>query len=107
MLHELLLALFGTTGGIILESDDGDSFLVNPKLTFLTPAEVELLTRIVQLGSMFKRIQKFQTKYGGIGTKLALQLAYSGGNPDGQKQLMVRKRLLCDNVSSLDDGYRK
>lgn len=44
MLHELLLALFGHTGSIIIE--DQDSFKVNPTLDFLTPAEVELLNRI-------------------------------------------------------------
>ena len=46
MLHELLLALFGTTGGIFMEIDE--SFQVNPKLTngFLSPAEVEMLNRL-------------------------------------------------------------
>lgn len=75
MLHELLLALFGTTGGVIIESDG--RFIVNPKLTFLSPAEVELINRIVVLGYQFKVIMRFQAKYGGIGTKLALQLAYN------------------------------
>jgi hypothetical protein len=31
MLHELLLALLGNTGGIIIQADSG-AFLVNPKL---------------------------------------------------------------------------
>ena len=44
MLHELLLALFGHTGSIIIETED--QFLVNPKLDFLTPAEIELISRI-------------------------------------------------------------
>jgi hypothetical protein len=48
MLHELLLSLFGHTGSIIIESQD--NFIVNPKLDFLSPAEVELLNRIVSLG---------------------------------------------------------
>ena len=76
MLHELLLALFGTTGGLFLESQDDENnvstFYVNPKLNFLSPAEVELLNRTVQLGALYKRIQKFISKYGGISTKLAL-----------------------------------
>jgi hypothetical protein len=63
MLHELLLALFGTTGGFFLDSDVLPSdqqprgFLVNPKLhQVLSPAELEILTRIAQLGWQFKQI---------------------------------------------------
>jgi hypothetical protein len=74
MLHELLLALFGHTGSIILDMED--KFGVNPKLTFLSPAEIELINRIAQIGHMYKKIQNFQQQYGGISTKLALQLAY-------------------------------
>lgn len=87
MLHELLLALFGTTGGLFLDSDmlsseelpsgNRGGFLVNPKLAgVLNPAELEMLTRIAQLGYQFKLIQAFLRKYGGIGIKLALQMAY-------------------------------
>ena len=70
MLHELLLALFGTPGGIIIESDE--RFIVNPRLDFLSPAEIEIINRIAALGYLFKRIQRFQNRHGGIGTKLAL-----------------------------------
>jgi hypothetical protein len=58
MLHELLLALLGTPGGIFLESEDRGGFIVNPKLegTLLSPAEVEMLNRIVILGSHCRRI---------------------------------------------------
>ncbi len=44
MLHELLLALFGHTGSIIVEEEG--SFVVNSKLEFLTPAELEMINRI-------------------------------------------------------------
>lgn len=74
MLHELLLALFGHTGSIIVEAEE--SFIVNPKLTFLTSAEIEMINRIAVLGYLFKRIQTFQNRHGGISTKLAIQLAY-------------------------------
>ena len=57
MLHELLLALFGIPGGLFLETDT--RFIVNPKLegTLLSPAEVELLNRIVILGSLARRFR--------------------------------------------------
>lgn len=54
MLHELLLALFGHTGSIICDIDD--KFQVNPKLDFLTPAEIEMINRIAYLGHLFKKI---------------------------------------------------
>ena len=56
MLHELLLALFGIPGGLFLETDA--RFIVNPKLegTLLSPAEVELLNRIVILGFFSKKV---------------------------------------------------
>jgi Gamma tubulin complex component N-terminal len=93
MLHELLLALFGTTGGLIIEQSATDNdpgcFLVNPKLLgLLSPAEAELINRIVTLGHWYKRIQRFLDKYGGISTRLALQLAYSGGAQDGGGAMM-------------------
>ena len=74
MLHEILLALLGHTGSIIIEMEEG--FLVNPVLEFLSTAEVDIINRIVQIGFLYKQISKFQDRYGGISTKLALQLAY-------------------------------
>lgn len=71
MLHELLLAILGTTGGIIVDSGES-GFQVNPKLTFFSPAEVEIINRIVSLGHLYKRIVRFTLQYGGIGTKLAI-----------------------------------
>lgn len=35
-----------------------------------------MINRIAVLGLMFKRIQAFKDKHGGISTKLAIQLAY-------------------------------
>ena len=61
MLHELLLALFGTTGGLFLEQPANDSspgcFIINPKLHgLLSPGEAEILQRIISLGWQYKRI---------------------------------------------------
>jgi hypothetical protein len=52
MLHELLLALFGHTGSIIIEIED--RFQVNPKLDFLSAAECELINRIAYIGFLYK-----------------------------------------------------
>lgn len=68
MLHEILFALLGHTGSIIIElpaslDDLGKNqdlrqvvFIVNPNLTFLSLAEVEQLNKVVQIGALFKQI---------------------------------------------------
>ena len=102
MLHEILFALLGHTGSIIIELPPLDTaelsknllsqaengvynnrqvrFMVNPNLNFLSRAEVEQLNKIVQLGAYYKMIQIFLTKFSGISLKLALQLAYKEDN---------------------------
>ena len=79
MLHEILFALLGHTGSIIIElpvleqveftknllsqAEHGEyhnrqiKFMVNPNLSFLSRAEVEQLNKIVQLGAYYKMIQ--------------------------------------------------
>lgn len=54
MLHEILLALLGHTGSVIIEQDD--KFIVNPKLQFLSAAEVEIISKVIQLGFLYKQI---------------------------------------------------
>ena len=51
-------------------------FIVNPNLNFLSRAEVDQINKIVQLGAYFKMIKDFLAKFGGISSKMALQLAY-------------------------------
>jgi hypothetical protein len=83
MIHEILFALLGHTGSIIIELpatlDDLNSpdlhliqFIVNPNMIFLSSAEIEQLNKIVQIGALFKQIQNFINKYGGINSRLAL-----------------------------------
>ena len=76
MLHEILFALLGHTGSIIIEVPELDSqtmtdqlmngqteqtaglirFMVNPNLNFLSAAEVDQLNKIVNLGAYYKMI---------------------------------------------------
>lgn len=68
MIHEILFALLGHTGSIIIElpstlEEMGKIpelrrivFIVNPNLEFLSAAEVEQLNKIVQIGALFKQI---------------------------------------------------
>ena len=59
--------------------------MVNPNLNFLSRAEVDQINKIVQLGAYFKMIQTFLTKFGGISSKMALQLAYKDGMQRGEE----------------------
>ena len=93
MLHEILFALMGHTGDVIVFQDD--KFIVNPALRnmntnqvnehqILSAAEAELINKIVSLGAQYKLIKEFLDRYSGLSTSLALQLAY-GGNDNARK----------------------
>jgi len=64
MLHELLLALLGYPGGLITETED--TFQVSPRIDFLSAAEIEQINRVVSLGALYKRINAFLLRFGGI-----------------------------------------
>ena len=57
MLHELLLALLGKTGNIVIEDDQ--AFKINPDITFISDPEKEILNKICILGYYYLRIEKF------------------------------------------------
>ena len=79
MLHEILLALLGLTGSIIIEAPDDNQglnglgqldksesefrdlmrvikFVVNPDLRFLSIAERDQINKVIKLGALFKMI---------------------------------------------------
>jgi len=115
MIHEILFTLLGHTGSIIIElpatlDDLGTNpdlrqvlFIVNPNLVFLSAAEIEQLNKIVQIGALYKQIQNFVNKYGGINSKLALQLAYKEGPKDGNESAEMAQNVGSDMGSALDD----
>jgi len=116
MIHEILFALLGHTGSIIIElpatlEDLGKNpelrqlcFIVNPNLSFLSAAEVEQLNKIVQIGALYKQIQTFVAKYGGINSKLALQLAYKEELKDGNDSDEDRQNIDSDMGSGMNDS---
>jgi gamma-tubulin complex component 4 len=57
MLHEILLALLGIPGNLIVEEED--SFKISPFINFLTESEKELINRLVILGFYYKKILAF------------------------------------------------
>ena len=61
MLHEIILALIGFVGDIIIEQNN--NFVVKPDFDLLTTAEIEQVNRIVPLGWHYNDIKKFVSKY--------------------------------------------
>lgn len=96
MLHEILFALIGHTGDVIIFQDD--KFIVNPALyskgnfgkvgeesNILSASEAELINKIVSLGSQFRLLKEFLDRYSGLSSSLALHLAY-GANEARKKE---------------------
>ncbi|XP_015891957.2 gamma-tubulin complex component 4 [Ziziphus jujuba] len=79
MLHELLLALLGYTGDLIIDErehqkslgiglapgapiSDEPTFKLAPDISFLQPSEKDLIERIVTLGFYYRELERFATK---------------------------------------------
>ena len=57
MLHELLLALIGKTGQIVIQMDG--CFKIDPQIDFISEAEKDILNKICALGYYYSKIDKF------------------------------------------------
>lgn len=60
MLHEILLALLGHPGNLIIKSEL--HFEINPLITFLSSAEKDLINRILPLGSHYQSLLQILTR---------------------------------------------
>lgn len=57
MLHEILFAMMGKIGNIVIELDS--TFKVNPNIDFLSSTEKELIEKLIILGYNFRKIKEF------------------------------------------------
>lgn len=57
MLHEILFALLGKSGNIIIEGDN--TFMLDPHLTFLSEAEKAVINSLCCLGYYYKTLESF------------------------------------------------
>ncbi|CAK8572778.1 unnamed protein product [Lathyrus sativus] len=72
MLHELLLALLGYTGDLIIDRRDNLSavtpisdectFNLAPDISFIDPSDRELIERIITLGFYYRELERFSAK---------------------------------------------
>jgi gamma-tubulin complex component 4 len=56
MLHEILFALQGKLGSVIIEVDK--RFIVNPSLDFISKSEAELIEKLVILGLYYRKLKQ-------------------------------------------------
>ncbi|EGR32048.1 hypothetical protein IMG5_097950 [Ichthyophthirius multifiliis] len=57
MLHEILFALLGKTGNIIIE--ENNSFILDPRIHFLNNSEIQAVNSLVCLGYYYKYLEQF------------------------------------------------
>ncbi|KAJ7972974.1 Gamma-tubulin complex component [Quillaja saponaria] len=72
MLHELLLALLGYTGDLIIDEreqlspnspiSDELTFKLAPDISFIDPSDRELIEKIITLGFYYRELDRFSTK---------------------------------------------
>ncbi|PNX81208.1 gamma-tubulin complex component 4, partial [Trifolium pratense] len=72
MLHELLLALLGYTGDLIIDRrhnlsadtpiSDQCTFKLAPDISFIDPSDRELIERIITLGFYYRELERFSAK---------------------------------------------
>lgn len=91
MLHEILLALLGHPGNLIIKSEL--HFEINPLITFLSSAEKDLINRILPLGSYFQSLSKILTRIHQEETSLDSQGLYL--------------KALAQGVEEILDGYKE
>ncbi|KAK3609174.1 hypothetical protein CHS0354_013711 [Potamilus streckersoni] len=98
MLHEVLLALLGHSGGVF--TDNGDGIKVQKDIPFIHPSEVDQLNHLCRLGTFFKDFNNFIKKHGGT-----LSLHTDGpGIPDGIHGLYLKA--FCHGLDRVLDDYR-
>lgn len=97
MLHEVLLALLGHTGGVI--KDTGDGLKIQTDLPFLSRSDEEQLNYLCRLGTHFSRLNAFIKKYGG-----SPGISLQGMKQEGLAGLYLKA--FCSGLDRVLGGYR-
>jgi gamma-tubulin complex component 4 len=94
MLHEILIALLGESGGIIYESNG--IFLVREDCDLLTRSEKELINRILRVAGFYKYLENFSQKYGSLNLGIQEEDEING----------LYLKSLCKGIKDLLEEYR-
>lgn len=92
MQHEILLALQGHCGDIVL--DKRDCYVLNPDLKFVADGDRELLNQLIELGSNFQKLNGFQS------TVLSMQSNYLFGISAGIQEVLDKYQLTLVSIEN-------
>ncbi|KAM0948519.1 putative gamma-tubulin complex component protein [Dioscorea sansibarensis] len=111
MLHELLLALLGYTGDLVIEDQDplrspsAPTFKLAPDLSFIDPSDQALIHSLISLGFYYRELDRFALK------SRDLSFVYSSGNDDASLKEKagagsVYRRAIANGIVEILSVYR-
>eukprot|EP00742_Colponemidia_sp_Colp-10_P009975 GILJ01010917.1.p1 GENE.GILJ01010917.1~~GILJ01010917.1.p1 ORF type:complete len:692 (+),score=113.50 GILJ01010917.1:50-2125(+) len=103
MIHDLLLALSGFPGDIIVMSADGQRFYVDPKIDFLSESDKVEINGICMLGAFYKHIDDFVS----LLTCFDPPLEVNGDKTDQKRAFGIYVRALCLGLEEITEEYRQ
>ncbi|KAH1058294.1 hypothetical protein GYH30_002728 [Glycine max] len=112
MLHELLLALLGYTGDLIIDRrdhltadtpiSDECTFKLAPDISFIDPSDRELIERIIVLGFYYREMERFSGKCRDLSW-----IRSANANPLEKKEKgSVYRRALANGIVEILSVYR-
>ncbi|KAK7277758.1 hypothetical protein RJT34_22775 [Clitoria ternatea] len=112
MLHELLLALLGYTGDLIIDRrdqiaaetpiSDECTFKLAPDISFIDPSDRELIERIIVLGFYYREMERFSAK-----SRNLSWIRSTNVNPLSKKEKQsVYRRALANGIVEILSVYR-
>ncbi|KAK7344425.1 hypothetical protein VNO77_14001 [Canavalia gladiata] len=112
MLHELLLALLGYTGDLIIDQrdqltaetpiSDECTFKLAPDISFIDPSDRELIERIIVLGFYYREMERFSAK-----SRNLSWIRSANVNPlEKREKHSVYRRALANGIVEILSVYR-
>lgn len=112
MLHELLLALVGYTGDLVIDRrdhltaetpiSDECTFKLAPDISFIDPSDRELIERIIVLGFYYREMERFSAK-----SRNLSWIGSSNANPlEKKEKCSVYRRALASGIVEILSVYR-
>ncbi|CAN0921567.1 Gamma-tubulin complex component 4 homolog [Linum grandiflorum] len=126
MLHELLLALLGYTGDLVVDERDQQSslgvnfspeppisdhrsFKLAPDLSFLHPSDRDLVERIISLGFYYRELDRFASKSRNLScvrSSYASPVAELSSNGTEKEKHSVYRRAIANGIVEILSIYR-
>ena len=103
MLYEIILALAGHPGSVILFSKEKSAFFLDADIPFVDDSEKEMINQICALGRFFKKLDEFARE--NMAAKIGLP--YSASSPfateEGHSSMYVRA--VSFGINEILDSY--